>query len=177
YMRTTRGLERVHAVYRRLDDDFIDPLEFRPDSMLGVPGLVRAYRAGTVAIANALGTGVADDKAVYHYVPEMIRYYLGEEPLLENVRTYLLTDPEQLLYHNEPIWRDGVIVGSITSGMYGHTLDASLGMGYVSAPDGSSCDREYVLSGNYEIEVAGERLPARVSLDPWYDPKSARVRS
>ena len=98
YMRTTRGLERVHAVYRRLDDDFIDPLEFRPDSMLGVPGLVRAYRAGTVAIANALGTGVADDKAVYHYVPEMIRYYLGEEPLLENVRTYLLTDPEQLEY-------------------------------------------------------------------------------
>ncbi len=86
YMRTTAGLKRVHAVYRRLDDDFIDPLEFRPDSMLGVPGLVRAYRAGTVAIANALGTGVADDKAVYHYVPEMIRYYLGEEPHLENVR-------------------------------------------------------------------------------------------
>jgi len=96
YMRTTAGLKRVHAVYRRLDDDFIDPLEFRPDSMLGVPGLVRAYRAGTVAIANALGTGVADDKAVYHYVPEMIRYYLGEQPHLENVRTYLLSDPEQL---------------------------------------------------------------------------------
>ncbi len=98
YMRTTRGLERVHAVYRRIDDDFIDPLEFRPDSMLGVPGLVRAYRAGTVAIANAIGTGVADDKAVYHYVPQMIRYYLGEDPLLENVATYLLTDPEQREY-------------------------------------------------------------------------------
>jgi uncharacterized circularly permuted ATP-grasp superfamily protein len=96
YMRTTRGLVRVHAVYRRLDDDFIDPLEFRADSVLGVPGLVRAYRAGTVAIANAIGTGVADDKAVYHYVPEMIRYYLGEEPLLANVQTYLLTEPEQL---------------------------------------------------------------------------------
>ena len=95
YMRTTRGLERVHAVYRRLDDDFIDPLEFRPDSLLGVPGLMRAYRAGTVAIANAVGTGVADDKAIYHYVPEMIRYYLGEEPILENVPTYLLADPEQ----------------------------------------------------------------------------------
>ena len=95
YMRTTSGLQRVHAVYRRLDDDFIDPLEFRPDSLLGVPGLVRAYRAGTVAIANALGTGVADDKAVYHYVPEMIRYYLSEEPILQNVTTYLLTDPEQ----------------------------------------------------------------------------------
>ena len=77
YMRTTAGLQRVHTIYRRLDDDFIDPLEFRPDSMLGVPGLVRAYRAGTVAIANAIGTGVADDKAIYYYVPEMIRFYLG----------------------------------------------------------------------------------------------------
>jgi uncharacterized circularly permuted ATP-grasp superfamily protein len=95
YMRTTDGLERVHAVYRRLDDDFVDPLEFRPDSMLGVPGLVRAYRAGTVAVANAFGTGVADDKAVYHYVPEMIRFYLNEEPILANVKTYLLSDPEQ----------------------------------------------------------------------------------
>jgi uncharacterized circularly permuted ATP-grasp superfamily protein len=92
YMRTTAGLQRVHTIYRRLDDDFIDPLEFRPDSMLGVPGLVRAYRAGTVAIANAIGTGVADDKAIYHYVPEMIRFYLSEEPILENVPTYLLSD-------------------------------------------------------------------------------------
>ena len=98
YMRTTDGLERVHAVYRRLDDGFVDPLEFRPDSVLGVPGLVRAYRAGTVAVANAFGTGVADDKAVYHYVPEMIRFYLGEEPILANVMTYLLSDPEQLEY-------------------------------------------------------------------------------
>jgi uncharacterized circularly permuted ATP-grasp superfamily protein len=98
YMRTTSGLARVDAIYRRVDDDFVDPLEFRPDSLLGVPGLVRAYRAGTVAIANALGTGVADDKAIYHYVPEMIRFYLGEEPILDNVQTYLLTDPEQLEY-------------------------------------------------------------------------------
>lgn len=96
YMRTTRGLERVHAVYRRLDDDFVDPLEFRPDSLLGVPGLVRAYRAGSVAVANAFGTGVADDKAIYCFVPEMIRFYLGEDPILENVRTYLLSDPEVL---------------------------------------------------------------------------------
>jgi uncharacterized circularly permuted ATP-grasp superfamily protein len=92
YMRTTAGLQRVHTIYRRLDDDFIDPLDFRADSVLGVPGLVRAYRAGTVAIANAIGTGVADDKAVYHYVPEMIRFYLEEEPILENVPTYLLSD-------------------------------------------------------------------------------------
>jgi uncharacterized circularly permuted ATP-grasp superfamily protein len=96
YMRTTSGLARVSAIYRRLDDAFIDPLEFRPDSLLGVPGLIRAYRAGTVAIANAVGTGVADDKAVYCYVPEMIRFYLNEEPLLDNVTTYLLDDPEQL---------------------------------------------------------------------------------
>src|SRR6202022_364567 len=98
YMRTTRGLERAHAVYRRLDDDFIDPLEFRADSLLGVPGLLRAYRAGTVALANAIGTGVADDKAIYHYVPEMIRFYLGEEPLLDNVPTYLLSDDDQREY-------------------------------------------------------------------------------
>ena len=94
YMHTTRGLERVHAMYRRLDDDFVDPLEFRPDSVLGVPGLVRAYRAGSVAIANAFGTGVADDKAIYRFVPEMIRFYLAEDPILDNVNTYLLSDPE-----------------------------------------------------------------------------------
>ncbi|HEX3875292.1 MAG TPA: circularly permuted type 2 ATP-grasp protein [Solirubrobacteraceae bacterium] len=96
YIRTTNGLARVDAIYRRLDDAFIDPLEFRPDSLLGVPGLIRAYRAGTVAIANAIGTGVADDKAVYRYVPDIIRFYLEEEPLLENVPTYLLSNPEQL---------------------------------------------------------------------------------
>jgi uncharacterized circularly permuted ATP-grasp superfamily protein len=95
YIRTTTGLQRVHAIYRRIDDDFMDPLEFRPDSMLGVPGLMRAYRAGTVAIVNAVGTGVADDKAIYHYVPQMIRYYLGEDPILENVTTYLMADADQ----------------------------------------------------------------------------------
>jgi uncharacterized circularly permuted ATP-grasp superfamily protein len=95
YMRTTRGLARVDSIYRRIDDDFMDPLEFRPDSLLGVPGLMGAYRAGNVAIANAVGTGVADDKAIYHYVPEMIRYYLGEEPILDNLPTWLLADPEQ----------------------------------------------------------------------------------
>jgi uncharacterized circularly permuted ATP-grasp superfamily protein len=96
YMRTTSGLARVHTIYRRLDDDFVDPLEFRPDSLLGVPGLMRAYRAGTLALANAVGTGVADDKAIYHWVPDMIRFYLGEEPILDNVQTYLLSDPDQL---------------------------------------------------------------------------------
>lgn len=98
YMRTTRGLERVHAIYRRLDDEFCDPLDFRPDSVIGVPGLLRAYRAGTVAVANAFGTGVADDKAIYPYVPDMIRFYLGEEPILQNVPTYRMDRPDDLAH-------------------------------------------------------------------------------
>jgi len=90
YMRTTRGPQRVHVIYRRVDDDFIDPLAFRPDSMLGVPGIFAAYRAGRVTLANAIGTGVADDKSIYPYVPDMIRFYLTEEPILANVPTLLL---------------------------------------------------------------------------------------
>jgi uncharacterized circularly permuted ATP-grasp superfamily protein len=93
YMRTTSGLRRVDVIYRRVDDDFIDPLSFRGDSILGVSGLFNAYRAGNVTLANAFGTGVADDKALYAYVPDIIKYYLSEEPVLQNVKTYLLTDP------------------------------------------------------------------------------------
>ena len=92
-MRTTRGMEKVDVLYRRIDDDFLDPEVFRSDSTLGVPGLMRAYREGGVALVNAPGTGVADDKAVYPYVPRMIKFYLGEEPLLPNVPTYLCSDP------------------------------------------------------------------------------------
>lgn len=95
YMRTTGGLRRVDVIYRRIDDDFLDPLAFRPDSLLGVPGLFNAYRAGQVSLANALGTGVADDKAIYAYVPAIIRYYLDEEPILANVETLLLEDDKQ----------------------------------------------------------------------------------
>jgi uncharacterized circularly permuted ATP-grasp superfamily protein len=98
YMRTTRGPQRVDVIYRRIDDDFLDPLVFRPDSMLGIPGLLAAYRAGRVTIANAIGTGVADDKSIYPYVPDMIRFYLGEEPLLSNVPTYVLRRKEDLEY-------------------------------------------------------------------------------
>jgi len=98
YMRTTRGPRRVDVIYRRIDDDFLDPLAFRPDSMLGVPGLLSAYRAGHVTISNAIGTGVADDKSIYPYVPEMVRFYLGEEPLLNNVPTYMLRKEEDLKY-------------------------------------------------------------------------------
>lgn len=95
YMRTTAGLRRVDVIYRRVDDEFIDPLAFRPDSVLGVAGLLNAYRAGNVALANALGTGVADDKAIYAYVPAMIKFYLDEDPILPNVETFLLSDDRQ----------------------------------------------------------------------------------
>jgi uncharacterized circularly permuted ATP-grasp superfamily protein len=98
YMRTTQGPERVDVVYRRLDDDFLDPLSFRPDSTLGVPGLLTAYRAGHVTIANAIGTGIADDKSIYPYVPDMVRFYLEEEPLLANVPTWVLRRAEDRAY-------------------------------------------------------------------------------
>ena len=94
YMRTTGGLRRVDVIYRRVDDDFIAPMAFRRDSILGVAGLFNAYRAGNVTLANAFGTGVADDKALYAYVPDIIKFYLSEEPVLQNVKTYLLTDPK-----------------------------------------------------------------------------------
>ena len=92
FVRTTRGLVQVHVIYRRIDDDFLDPLVFREDSLLGVPGLVHSYRLGHVALANSIGTGVADDKAVYAYVPKMIRYYLDQDPILPNVPTYLASE-------------------------------------------------------------------------------------
>ena len=98
YMRTVQGLRPVDVLYRRLDDDFIDPQAFRPDSHLGVAGLFEVYRAGNLALANAPGTGVADDKAVYAYVPRMIRYYLDQEPILDNVETFLCREPEGLAY-------------------------------------------------------------------------------
>ena len=94
-MRTTQGLKRVDVIYRRIDDDFLDPLTFRPDSALGVPGLMDVYRAGRVALANAPGTGIADDKAVYAYVPQIIKYYLGEEIQLPNVPTFICADEKQ----------------------------------------------------------------------------------
>jgi uncharacterized circularly permuted ATP-grasp superfamily protein len=96
YMRTTRGPQRVDVIYRRVDDDFIDPLVFNPESLLGVPGLMGAYLAGAVTIANAVGTGIADDKALYSYVPEIIRFYLSEEPVLANVPTFRCREPAAL---------------------------------------------------------------------------------
>ena len=98
YMRTTSGLRKVDVIYRRIDDDFLDPLFYRQDSVLGVPGLMHAYRKGNVALVNAPGTGIADDKSIYAYVPDMIRYYLAEDPILHNVDTYLCRKPVDLEY-------------------------------------------------------------------------------
>ncbi len=118
YMRTTQGPRRVDVLYRRLDDDFLDPLVFRPDSVLGVPGLLSAYRAGNIALANAVGTGVADDKAVYTYMPEIVRFYLGEEPILQNVPTWRCREPDALTYVLENM-ADLVVKEVSGSGGYG----------------------------------------------------------
>ena len=118
YVRTTAGPKRVDVIYRRVDDDFLDPLVFRADSILGVPGLFNAYRAGHVALVNAVGTGVADDKALYAYVPAIIRYYLDEEPILQNVETYVLSDASQRQYALEHL--DELVVKDVgMSGGYG----------------------------------------------------------
>jgi uncharacterized circularly permuted ATP-grasp superfamily protein len=118
YMKTIHGLTRVDVIYRRVDDEFLDPLAFRPDSLLGVPGLMSAYRAGNVALVNAVGNGVADDKAIYAYVPEFIRYYLGEEPILRNVDTYLCSRTSDLGYVLEHL-ADLVVKAVGESGGYG----------------------------------------------------------
>jgi len=118
YMRMVGGLKRVDVIYRRLDDSFLDPQAFRKDSMIGVPGLFAAYKAGNVTITNAVGTGVADDKSVYPYVPEMVRFYLGEEPLLANVPTHILRRPDDLKYTLEHL--DELVVKEVHgSGGYG----------------------------------------------------------
>jgi uncharacterized circularly permuted ATP-grasp superfamily protein len=124
YMRTTRGLVKVDVIYRRIDDDFIDPVVFRKDSVLGVPGLMNAYRAGNVALANAVGTGVADDKVIYYFVPRIIEYYLGQEPILPNVPTYLASEEEDrkfILSHLPEL----VVKAANESGGYGMLMGPS----------------------------------------------------
>ena len=124
YMKTTKGLKQVDVIYRRVDDEFIDPLVFRPDSILGVPGIYWAYRKGNVAIVNAMGNGVADDKAIYCYVPEMIRYYLNEEPILKNVPTYQLADGDNRKFVFENMHKM-VIKKTNESGGYGMLMGNS----------------------------------------------------
>jgi len=131
FMRTTRGLRRVHVIYRRIDDAWLDPIFGRQESLVGVAGLVNAYRAGNVALANALGNGVADDKAIYPLVPKMIRYYLGEDPILPNVETYLCADDDDRRYVLEHI--DQLVV---------KTVDASGGYGMLIGPASTAEERE-----------------------------------
>jgi uncharacterized circularly permuted ATP-grasp superfamily protein len=130
-MRTTRGFERVDVLYRRIDDDFLDPRTFRPDSMLGIPGLMEVYRRGRIALANAPGTGVADDKVVYAYVPEIIRYYLDEDPIIANVPTYLCWRDEDRKYVLEHL--DQLVVKA---------ANESGGYGMLVGPHASEAERE-----------------------------------
>jgi uncharacterized circularly permuted ATP-grasp superfamily protein len=125
YMKTTQGLEQVHVIYRRVDDDYLDPMIFKPDSALGVPGLMAAYRKGTVAIVNAVGNGVADDKAIYAFVPAMIKYYLNEEPLLPNVETYEMSNEDARQYVFDNLERM-VIKRTNQSGGYGMVMGNSV---------------------------------------------------
>ncbi len=132
FMRTTLGPRRVDVIYRRVDDEFIDPLVFNPDSLLGAPGLVGAYLAGNVTIANAIGTGVADDKAIYSYVPDLIRFYLSEEPLLHNVPTYRCREPAMLKFVLERL--DRLVVKEV---------NGSGGYGMLVGPHASAAQREF----------------------------------
>jgi uncharacterized circularly permuted ATP-grasp superfamily protein len=118
WMRTTHGFERVDVIYRRIDDDFLDPEAFRADSLLGVPGLMEVYKAGNVALANAPGSGVADDKVVYAYVPRIVKYYTGEDAILPNVPTYICEEPEDLIYVLEHL-HELVVKAANESGGYG----------------------------------------------------------
>ena len=124
YMRTTHGLVRVDVVYRRIDDDFLDPTVFRKDSVLGVPGIMRAYQAGNVALANAVGTGVADDKVIYYFVPKIIEYYLGQDPILPNVPTYLASEESDRKFILEHL-PELVVKAANESGGYGMLMGPS----------------------------------------------------
>src|SRR6202023_2276940 len=132
FMRTSEGLKRVDVIYRRIDDDFLDPLVFRPDSALGVPGLMSAYQAGNVTLANAVGTGIADDKAIYSYMPEIIKFYLGAEPILKNVPTWRCREPEHLSYVVEHV-EELVIKEVHGSGGYGMMIGPQADKGTVAA--------------------------------------------
>jgi uncharacterized circularly permuted ATP-grasp superfamily protein len=160
YMKTIHGLKRVDVIYRRVDDEFLDSLTFRPDSVLGVPGLMGAYRAGNVALANAVGNGVADDKAIYAYVPTFIRYYLGEDPILRSVDTFLCSRKEDLAYVLDHL-PELVVKAVGESGGYGMLM-------------GPTADRERIEDFKQRIKadprnyIAQHVLP--LSRVPSYDP-------
>jgi uncharacterized circularly permuted ATP-grasp superfamily protein len=118
FMRTTKGMQQVHVIYRRIDDDFLDPTVFRRDSLLGVPGLVNAYRAGNVSLANSIGTGIADDKVMHYFVPRMIKYYLDQDPIIATVPTYLASEETDKKYILENL-HNLVVKAANESGGYG----------------------------------------------------------
>lgn len=165
YMKTIRGLNRVDVIYRRVDDEFLDPLTFRPDSVLGVPGLMGAYRAGNVALANAVGNGVADDKAIYAYVPTFIRYYLGEDPILRSVDTYLCSRQDDLAYVLDHL-TELVVKAVGESGGYGMLM-------------GPSADRTRIEEFRERIKANPRNYIAQpvlaLSRVPSYDPASSSI--
>jgi uncharacterized circularly permuted ATP-grasp superfamily protein len=171
YMRTTAGLRRVDVIYRRVDDDFIDPLAFRGDSSLGVAGLFSAYRAGNVTLANALGTGVADDKALYAYVPAIIRYFLNEDPILDNVETYLCSDPLQRAHVLERL--DRYVVKAVGE---------SGGYGMLIGPNSTALEREEFRSRiqadprNYIAQPTLQLSRAPCFLDGSVEPRHVDLR-
>jgi uncharacterized circularly permuted ATP-grasp superfamily protein len=165
WLRTTLGPRRVDVIYRRTDEAFLDPEVFRKDSMLGVPGLMRAWAKGNVALANAPGNGVADDKAVYAYVPEMIRYYLGEEPKLEQVPTYMCLDPDDRAYVLEHL--DELVVKAV---------DEAGGYGMLMGPQSTAAERSEFRT---RIEAEPRRYIAQRRLElsacPTWDPVLKQV--
>jgi uncharacterized circularly permuted ATP-grasp superfamily protein len=173
FLKTTRGLERVDVVYRRIDDDFLDPLYFRADSALGVVGFMNAYRAGNVGLANAIGTGIADDKALYRFVPEMIRFYLDEEPLLENVETLDCSDPvvrRHVIDHLEEL----VVKRTNGSGGYGMLIGPASTAGeraefarHIEAAPRSFIAQPVIQLSSHPTLVDGQLAPRRIDLRPF----------
>lgn len=173
YMKTTAGLQQVHVLYRRIDDDFLDPLVFRPDSALGIPGLISAYRKGNVAIVNAVGNGVADDKAVYAYVPDMIKYYLNEDIILPNVPTYGLEDADSRQYVFDNIEKM-VIKRTNQSGGYGMVMGNKAGEQELEAVKRAILEtpREFIAQPIIKLStvpclIDGKLQPRHVDLRPY----------
>ncbi|MFO8239140.1 MAG: circularly permuted type 2 ATP-grasp protein [Prochlorococcaceae cyanobacterium] len=173
WLRSTSGLELVDVIYRRIDDDFLDPTVFRADSVLGVAGLMGAYRAGRVAIANAPGTGVADDKLIYAYVPEMIRYYLGQEPIIENVPTYICARPDDQAYVLAHL-KELVVKAVAEAGGYGMLIGPHAAAAEIAefAVKIKANPRNYIAQPTLELSTVpslsdGELFPCHVDLRPY----------
>jgi uncharacterized circularly permuted ATP-grasp superfamily protein len=173
WMRSTAGLQRIDVIYRRIDDDFLDPNVFRRDSVLGVPGLMDAMRKGNVAIANAPGTGVADDKLIYAYVPEMIRYYLDQEPIIDNVPTYLCSKPNDLTYVLEHL--NSLVVKSVAeAGGYGMLIGPHASTSEIEAfaEKIKAHPRNFIAQPTLQLSTVpslseGELYPCHVDLRPY----------